>query len=291
MAGGSGQVDIDVLVVGAGPVGLTAALELRRRGVACRVIDKLVEPPQYAKAVGIQPRTLELWEAAGVLRSALDAGIRMRGQIVLRDGEQVARVDLEVPPDVPFAFLALPQYETERLLAEALAGYGTRADRGVELLSFTQDDEGVTAELTGGERVRAKYLVGADGAHSAVRKGLGLSFEGGAFVEEYMLGDVEVDWSLPRGYALRATRGDDLLVAIPLPGDRRYRMSMLVPPELAGPASGEVAHGFEAGRRPELHHIQAVLDRLAPEPCTASTLRWSSVFRISHRIVDSYGRG
>ncbi|MCE0767866.1 FAD-dependent monooxygenase [Pseudonocardia kujensis] len=285
------ESSVAVLVVGAGPVGLTAALELRRRGVACRVIDKLVEPPQYAKAVGIQPRTLELWEAAGVLRAALDAGTPLRGQVVLRDGEQVARMDLEVPPDVPFAFLALPQYETERLLAEALAGYGTRADRGVELLSFTQDEEGVTAELSGGERVRAKYLVGADGAHSVVRKGLGLAFEGGAFAEEYMLGDVEVDWSLPRGYALRATRGDDLLVAIPLPGDRRYRMSMLVPPDLATPASGEVAHGFEAGRRPELHHIQAVLDRLAPEPCTASTLRWSSVFRISHRIVDSYGRG
>jgi 2-polyprenyl-6-methoxyphenol hydroxylase-like FAD-dependent oxidoreductase len=285
------ESSVDVLVAGAGPVGLTAALELRRRGVDCRLVDKLVEPPQYAKAVGIQPRTLEIWESAGVVRGALDAGVEMRGQIVLRDGEQVARMDLDVPPDVPFALLALPQYETERLLAEAVAGYGTRAERGVELLSFTQDDEGVTAELSGGERVRAKYLVGADGAHSVARKGLGLAFEGGAFADEYMLGDVEVDWSLPRGYALRASRGDDILVAIPLPGDRRYRMSMLVPPELATPATGEVTHGFEAGRRPELHHIQAVLDRLAPEPCTASALRWSSVFRISHRIVDAYGRG
>ena len=94
MAGGSGQVDIDVLVVGAGPVGLTAALELRRRRVGCRVVDKLTEPPQYAKAVGVQPRTLELWEAAGVLPAVLDAALPIRGQFVYREGEQVAAMDL-----------------------------------------------------------------------------------------------------------------------------------------------------------------------------------------------------
>ncbi len=111
-----------------------------------------------------------------------------------------------------------------------------------------------------------------------------------------MLGDVEVDWSMPRGYAIRAmhqTDGatDDLLVCIPLPGRSRYRMSMLVPDELSAAPSQGIAHGFEGDRNPELHHIQAVLDRLSPEPTTARNLRWSSVFRISHRIVDAYGRG
>jgi pentachlorophenol monooxygenase len=113
-----------------------------------------------------------------------------------------------------------------------------------------------------------------------------------------MLGDVEVDWNLPAGYGIRAVHQvdgttDDLLVAIPLPGRRRYRMSMLVPEELASaPAPQDrVEHGFEAARVPELRHIQAVLDRLAPEPTRASQLRWSSVFRISHRIVDRYQHG
>lgn len=112
-----------------------------------------------------------------------------------------------------------------------------------------------------------------------------------------MLGDVEVDWSLPRGYALRAMhqtdgKTDDLLVCIPLPGRGRYRMSMLVPPELsaaAGSSGDGIAHGFEGDRAPQLADIQKVLDRLSPEPVTARNLRWSSVFRISHRIVDSYG--
>ncbi|QZS54230.1 FAD-dependent monooxygenase [Rhodococcus opacus] len=296
------MVHPEVLVVGAGPVGLTAAIELRRRGVACRIIDPLLEPPQYAKAVGIQPRSLEVFESMGVLRHILDAAIQMRGQIVYVNGDEVARLELALPGDVPFEFIGLPQYETERILTEYLATFGTTIERGTKLTAFEQDDDGVVATVTGADgddTVRTQYLLGCDGAHSVVRKGLGLTFEGGAFVEQYMLGDVEVDWSMPRGYGIRSmhqTDGetDDLLVCIPLPGRRRYRMSMLVPSDLAGtgtPAADKIAHGFEAGPKPELSHIQAVLDRLSPEPTRASNLRWSSVFRISHRIVDSYGRG
>ena len=120
-----------------------------------------------------------------------------------------------------------------------------------------------------------------------------------------MLGDVEVDWSMPRG--LRRPRPCTRPTATPTTcwcASRcrgrcsscsaldALRMSMLVPAELASaPSAGGVAHGFEGARKPELHHIQAVLDRLSPEPTTARNLRWSSVFRISHRIVDAYGRG
>lgn len=288
------MADADVLVVGAGPVGLAAAVELARRGVRCLVVEQLPERPRFAKAVGVQPRTLEVFEGMGVLREVLDAAVRMRGQFVYADGAEVARVDIEPPPDIPYGFAALPQYETERVLAERLLRCGVRVGYRTALASFEQDVDGVTAVLRGpeGERtVRTRYLIGADGAHSAVRKGLGLSFEGAAFAEQYMLGDVELDWTVPPGYGVRATRGADVLVCIPLPGHRRYRVSMLAPEELAVPPTDAVAHGMEGDRAPELHHIQAVLDRLAPEPATAGNLRWSSVFRISHRIVDRYGSG
>ena len=292
---------VDVLVVGAGPVGLLTAIELRRRGVDVAVVERRDAIAPWAKAVGVQPRTLEMWDAIGIVRSALDASITMRGQLVYDNGEQVSRMEMSLPDDVPYRFTALPQYETERILAEHLEGLGVIAQRGLEFLGFTQDAGGVTATVRDGDGERtitSRYLVGCDGAHSLVRKGLGLSFDGDAFPEEYMLGDVEVDWTVPSGYAVRAThhtngKVDDALVCIPLPGVNRYRMSMLVPDELATPkpAAGEVAHGLEGGRAPELHHIQAVLDRLSPEPTTASNLRWSSVFRISHRLVDRYGKG
>lgn len=292
--------DLPVLVVGAGPVGLSAAVELRRHGIDCRVIDQLARPRRYAKAVGVQPRTLEMWEASGLLREALDAAIPLRGQLVYVNGSQVAELSLAIP-DIPYGFIALPQYETERVLATHLERRGTAVERGIALTAFAQDRDGVTAELAGpdgAETVRTQFLIGCDGAHSAVRRGLGLSFEGDAFPEEYMLGDVEVDWSLPPGFSIRSMhqvdgRTDDLLVCIPLPGRKRYRMSMLVSPELSGdPMPGEtVQHGLEAGRAPELGHIQAVLDRLSPEPAVAANLRWSSVFRISHRLVDRYGEG
>jgi 2-polyprenyl-6-methoxyphenol hydroxylase-like FAD-dependent oxidoreductase len=291
-------MDVDVLIAGAGPIGLTAAIELRRRGITCRIVDPLTEPPQYAKAVGIQPRTLEAFENMGVLKTVLDAAIEMRGQIMFHDGAEVGRIELTLPSDVPYDFAMLPQYETERILRERLAELSGSVERGVSLVGFTQDEDAVTATLSDGSSQRVQYLIGADGAHSIVRKQLGLTFEGDAFAEGYMLGDVEVNWSLPSGYGIRITNTteegspDDLLVAIPLPGRNRYRMSMLVPDELSAPPSADaVEHGFTGARTPELHHIQAVLDRLSPEPTTASNLRWSSVFRISHRIVDAYGRG
>ena len=299
--------DTDILIAGAGPIGLTAAIELRSRGARCRIVDPLLEPPKYAKAVGVQPRTLEVFEGMGVLRQVLDAAVQLRGQIAYVNGAEVSRMELSLPADVPFGFVGLPQYKSERILGERLQALGTRVERGWRLTAFEQDETAVRAQLCGEqdeETVVARYLVGADGAHSLVRRSLGLSFEGSAFEEQYMLGDVEVDWTVPRGYAVRAQRrrdgvADDLLVCIPLPGPGRYRMSMLVPPELAvddaarasAGASDGIAHGFEGDRKPELHHIQAVLDRLAPEPARASNLRWSSVFRISHRIVNAYRGG
>ncbi|MFH8575118.1 FAD-dependent monooxygenase [Streptomyces zaomyceticus] len=295
----------DVLIVGAGPVGLSAAAELRRHGVSCRLVDRLPARLPYAKAVGIQPRTLELWDRMGLVRAVLEAAVPMRGQLTYVDGREAARIDLVLPPEVPYGFAALPQYETERLLEEYLAGLGTAIERGTELISFGQDPDGVTAELRtasgAAEELRVRYLIGCDGAHSIVRKTLGLSFEGGAFPATYMLGDVvaESDWELPEGYALRSEHRaadgstDDVLVCIPLPGAGRYRMSMMVPPELTAPATASdgVAHGLDGGQGPDLSHLQAVVDRLAPRPTRLSGLRWSSVFRISHRIVDRYGEG
>lgn len=281
------MAEVDVLVAGAGPVGLTLACALRRHGVECRIIDRLESPPRYAKAVGIQPRTIEVFEDLGLAGRFLDEAIELRGQIVFVNGEEVARTELTLPLEVPYRFAGLPQYATESLLSEHLAGFGTAVQRGVELGSFTPDEDGVTAILRGrgGEQtVRARYLVGADGAHSIVRTGLGLSFEGDAFPAEYMLADVELDWSFPRGLAVRSLHQadgetDDILVCIPLPGRGRYRVSMLVAPDLATPTASGAEHGLRTdgrGRRWRTSRQCWIVSPQSPRPRRTCAGRRSS---------------
>ncbi|MFE7872781.1 FAD-dependent oxidoreductase [Micromonospora humida] len=294
----------DVLIVGAGPTGLTAAVELARRGIDCRVVERSVAPPGQAdKAIGVHCRTMEIWAEQGIVREAMDAGSWLTGNMVFVNGTQTHRMSWELP-GLPYAHLGLPQYETERILTERLATLGVRPQRGAELTGFTQGSDGVLATLTladGSIRtVRAQYLIGADGAHSRVRDLLGLTFSGGLgrFPQLFMLADVDVNWDMPDGHLLRflhETDGqmDGMLVCVPLRGEGRYRIATLAPPRFFAQTGGRDAPpGFsEELAEPTLDDVQAALTRLAPPGTRAANLRWSSVFRISHGIVDRYGHG
>jgi 2-polyprenyl-6-methoxyphenol hydroxylase-like FAD-dependent oxidoreductase/heme-degrading monooxygenase HmoA len=296
----------EVLVVGAGPTGLTNAIELARRGIAVRVVDKRAEPSSQAdKAIGIHCRTMEIWEDQGIVTDAMDAGTWLYGQTVFVNGKQTHQVDWSGLDELPYAHLGLPQYETERLLGERLTSLGVEVERGVELESFTQDDDGVTAQLRHPsgetESARAQYLVGADGAGSAVRAALGLTFDGGLsmFPQLFMLGDVDVDWDMPAGHLVRWVRIEDdgdftgMLVCVPLKGRNRYRVATLAPQRLQKTiGSGVVPPGFwKEYDPPGLADIQAAIDDLGPAGTTASNLRWASIFRVKHGIVDRYRDG
>jgi 2-polyprenyl-6-methoxyphenol hydroxylase-like FAD-dependent oxidoreductase len=288
----------EVLVVGAGPVGLTLGAELARHGVRSRIIDRMTQPSPYCRAIGVSPRTLEIWEDMGLAREAIDAGLWIRGfRTIIQGGPSADAVaDLS---DLPYATLGLPQYETERLLAGHLEQFGLGVERGVALTALSQESTRVTVQLTHAngaiEQATFRYVIGCDGAHSAVRHALGIAFEGDAFPMAFMLGDVQIAWDLPYGMALRALRlhedaPPDLFVAVPLPAVGRYRVSMIAPQALAPPGGTE--HGLQAELPgPQLADLQAVADDLLPEKPRLSDLRWSSIFHISMRLAQRYREG
>ena len=285
--------DVDVLIAGAGPVGLQLALELQRRGVRWMAIDQREAPDYYCKALGITPRTQEIWDQCGVLDDAQRRGAFLAGMEAATDQGPVERQP--VPPDgLSYGFLTLPQYDTEEVLRLHLARRGGVVRQGVRLASFVQDPDGVTADLEGADgrkqRIRSRWVVGCDGAHSVVRKGLGLDYEGEAYAMTFMLGDVRLDWDRPHAYGQRITHLEDgelrnVLVCIPIPGDpRRWRVSMMAPLDMQ-------SDDADLSSPPSLDVLRAEALPILPPGTAVTDLRWSSYYRISHRIVSRYASG
>ncbi|HEX3818286.1 MAG TPA: FAD-dependent monooxygenase, partial [Chthoniobacterales bacterium] len=185
------------LVIGAGPVGLTTACELARHGVRPRIVDQAAQRSQTSKALGIFPRTLEVFSTMGISDRFLAAGHRLHGLSLHHGRDVLAAIDLtNVASPFPFA-LSLPQSETERLLSEQLATFGIEVEREVCLTTLEQTSDAVHATLRHSdgqlETATAPWLIGCDGAHSTVRKALALEFEGAQYDESFILADVRVE--------------------------------------------------------------------------------------------------
>ncbi|MBB5083268.1 FAD-dependent monooxygenase [Nonomuraea endophytica] len=182
----------NVLIVGAGPTGLTLAVELARRGLDFRIVEKSAAHPAGVRGKGLQPRTLEVFDDLGVVEEVLASGSTYPPIRSWADGEVVWEGRMseirQASAAVPYPNLIMqPQWRTERILRERLAQFGHEVELGTELVGFEQDEEGVTATLGGGERERFGYLVGADGGKSFVRGHLGVGFAGETFDSERML--------------------------------------------------------------------------------------------------------
>jgi 2-polyprenyl-6-methoxyphenol hydroxylase-like FAD-dependent oxidoreductase len=276
--------DCEVLIVGAGPTGLTLALELQIRGVRYRLVDKFVERSDKSRALVVQSRTLELLDKHDLARPLIEKGRqtydvtiytnrRERVSLTLRD------LGFEGTP-FPFA-LFVSQAETERVLEEALLRAGGRVEHPVEVVALAQDDEGVRATLCHPdgrtEEVRAAYAVGCDGAHSLVRKAAGLRFEGAAYPQDFILADVEIDWQQePRLRFFLARSG--ILAFIPLTGST-YRILSTMRGDPG--ATGE----------PTLDEFQRLVDRWSSLPMRLHDPRWLAKFHLHHRGVDRYRAG
>lgn len=228
---------LDALVIGAGPTGLTLAGELARRGLTVRIVDKALEPPpDHSRALAVQTRTLELFGMMGIADAAMERGTRVTALNILLPSGERARLPIlsfpELSTPVPGPFV-IQQFDTEAVLASRLPRLGVTLERGVELASFAQDGAGVTCTLRHAdgkvEEVRSSWLLGCDGAHSAVRKGAGIPFEGDTYDDHCMLGDLVVDWQLPGDELFISPTRRGIAVAFPVPGRRRFRVVLILP--------------------------------------------------------------
>src|ERR1700730_1485279 len=272
-----------VLIVGAGPTGLTAALELSRMGVAVRLIDKRQAPATTSRAIGVQARTLELFEQRGLAEEMLRLGNKGRFTSIYGGGKRVFRLDFgHVESRYPFMLL-ISQAETERILREAVARQGVTPEWNTELVGIGQDVLSHDAspvqavlKLADGslERVAAPWLISAEGAHSLVRTTLDLPFEGHTRAEQYALGDLLVAGDLPDSDICIFSSDHGFMGLFPMGGEH-FRLIASNP--LSKPSKNA---------EPSLDELQRIHDQRSHIPARFHDLMWSSWFRINSRMVS-----
>ena len=231
-------MNTEVLIIGAGPTGLSLACQMLRYGIDFVIVEKKKAITPYSKAIGVHARTLEILDQIGLAVQAVTQGTVAQRARLLVDGE--VRGELEFG-DVgkgmsafPFV-LMLEQSKTERLLYEYLQSYRKQVLWRTELQSFSQDASGVAAQVKTGDdpiqTITARYLVGCDGPRSLVRHGLGLTFEGSTFERVFYVADAHVDWQFSHDSLYVCFSPDSFVVFFPLEGEKRYRIVGVFPEE------------------------------------------------------------
>ncbi|MET8352735.1 MULTISPECIES: FAD-dependent oxidoreductase [unclassified Micromonospora] len=266
----------DVLVVGAGPTGLAAALTLARRGFEVTVVDQLASPPVTSRAAVVHAYTLEELDRIGAAAPLVAQGVRAP-RFTVRDRDRVLlSVPFhQLPSRFPYA-LMVSQAVTEAVLTERLADLGVQVRRPCQMSGLSRTADGALAQVDGAE-VRARFVVGADGLHSTVRRLAGIGFTGPSDEESFVLADVRVDSALPRDEAALFLARSGPLIWAPLP-DGVVRL---------------VAAAPTAPAEPDPAYLQALLDERGPtrQPERVTEVLWGSRFRVHHRIADTFRSG
>ncbi len=284
--------DTEVLVVGAGPAGLTLACDLARRGVRARIVEAADVLFPGARGKGIQPRSQEVFDDLGVLETMRADGCPYPVMAVWENGERTGTWDMvERSPATaaePYSEpLMLPQWRTQEILAARLAGLGGSVEFGSRLTSLGQDDSGVTAELTGADgsvrHVRARFLVGADGGRSTVRRAVGIGMTGetlspgGSLVADIRLEGMDRDhWHVwPKA-------AEGTLAICPLPGTDTFQAVASFAEEDGAAQSLEATEDAVRGAIVRRSHLTAE---------QVVSVGWTSVYRPRAALADGYRAG
>ncbi len=275
-------LDTQVLIAGAGPTGLVLALWLTKFGIKVRIVDKTAEAAPYSRALGVQARTLEFYQQAGIAGEVVRGGMQIRGINLWVSGARAAHVSFESQLEglTPFPFiLAFAQDAHERFLIEQLDAAGVKVERQTTLMRFDQQHDSVMATLKradGSEDIcRAAYLAGCDGAHSIVRESMKSGFPGGTYTHLFYVADVEASGPVTNDEAHVDLDAADLLAVFPMKGKGHVRLV------------GTMRE--EPGRRDAELTFDDVSDRgINQLKLTISKVNWFSTYRVHHRVADNF---
>jgi 2-polyprenyl-6-methoxyphenol hydroxylase-like FAD-dependent oxidoreductase len=275
-------MDTDVLIVGAGPVGLTMAAALSRWGLSTRLVDQSPTPVQTSNAICIHARTLELLECLDLPDAFVKRGIWIDALELSGAGRVLAHIDFKDLDSKYPGVLSLPQSTTEKLLVECLASSGISVERPLRLVSFEQDASGVTAHLqhTDGsvETIRAAWMIACDGAHSTVRDELRVPVEGTSESEHFVLADLKVTWPLPNNQFSVFLHQEGPVVVVPLP-DGEHRVLI------------DVSSMAVRNEEPAFEEFRVMFARRVPVSASLSEPMWMSNLHIDRRRVANYRLG
>jgi 2-polyprenyl-6-methoxyphenol hydroxylase-like FAD-dependent oxidoreductase len=270
----------DVAIVGAGPTGLALAAELHRLGVSAVTLDRLAAGDNTSRAVVIHARTLEVLEPLGVTPQLIAQGLAIETFRVRERSRVLATIHFSgLDTKYPFTVLC-PQQTTEAILLSRLQALGGRVDRPCEVVAITDAADGVIVKYSRKDHVEtlhAKWLVGCDGMHSVVREQALIPFEGSAYEESFVLGDVQMDWPIARDEVSLFFSDAGLTLVAPLP-ENHFRI---------------VATLQDAPPTPSIADFQKILDERGPENATIRirSLTWSSRFHVHHRLAKTFRKG
>ncbi|HVV68172.1 MAG TPA: FAD-dependent monooxygenase [Gammaproteobacteria bacterium] len=271
----------DVVIVGSGPTGLMLACQLQRFGINFRIIDKQIDRAKESRAFGIQAKSMEIFQNLGLAEEFLKhaqagqkAEFYFNGQF--KFAINFSDIDVQATPFPAIYFL--PQSETEQILIDYLQARQITVERQFELITFTQDSDGVTAIVKNNrtgedETIVCRYIVGCDGAHSTVRSLLEIPFVGASYLQNFILADVEVNWKLPiESFSVFLAKEGNLL-CIPL----KHNLRRIMITGMGGDSLDD--------KPPTLQEIEHFMNKVAATPVKLDNPVWITRFHLHHRAV------